>query len=294
MNKTEVEQDCIVCGRRLHVGVEPWHATCRGCGYELSFLEPAINVVAIHEAVNEAQREAALKPLRQQNFRRILDLIGQHGTGQGRALLDVGAAHGWFLELARERFDVLGIEPDVAVRERAAARGLPMRGGYFPDTLEPGRAFDIIVFNDVIEHIPAIDDALAACHQHLRPGGLLVLNVPSRRGFFYRTSKLLARCGWPGPFERMWQKGFPSPHVHYFDASTLQSLVQRHGFVAERMELLPSISVRGTWERIRYAADAPLAASAAQYLAVLAMFPLARLFPSDTIVGIFRRQPAGA
>lgn len=290
MNKNEDMQACIVCGHRLRPGVEPWHARCPQCGYELSTLEPSINVAASHEAVDEVHREAALKPLRQQNFRRILELIAQQGAGGGKALLDVGAAHGWFLELARDRFDVLGIEPDEAVREKAAARGLPMRAGYFPDALEPGQAFDVIVFNDVIEHIPRIDQALAACHERLRPGGLLVLNLPSRRGLFYRTSKLLARCGWRGPFERMWQKGFPSPHVHYFDSPTLQALVTRHGFAVERMEQLPSIRLRGTWDRIRYAGQASVPSAAAQFLAVLAMFPVARVFPSDTIVGIFRKQ----
>ncbi len=45
-------------------------------------------------------------------------------------------------------------------------KGLPARKGYFPDALDKKEKFDVIVFNDVIEHIPNIEGALASCFQH--------------------------------------------------------------------------------------------------------------------------------
>lgn len=90
-------------------------------------------------------------------------------------------------------------------------RGLPVRPGYFPDALTPDESFDAIVFNDVIEHIPDIASALDACNARLSENGLLVLNLPNSRGFFYRLSKIFARLGWRNPFNRLWQKDLPSP-----------------------------------------------------------------------------------
>lgn len=66
--------------------------------------------------------------------------------------------------------------------ERTAARRVPVRAGYFPDTLQQNEAFDVIVVNDVIDHIPKIGDALSACVARLNPEGLLVLNLPTSMG----------------------------------------------------------------------------------------------------------------
>src|SRR5690606_11668960 len=112
---------------------------------------------------------------------------------------------------------------------------------YFPDALAPGERFDAIVFNDVIEHIPDIGRALAACRERLAPGGMLLLNLPSSSGVFYRASKLLRRLGVAGHFERMWQKGLPSPHLHYVDPTNLARLLDRAGFVPVRRGRLATL-----------------------------------------------------
>jgi 2-polyprenyl-3-methyl-5-hydroxy-6-metoxy-1,4-benzoquinol methylase len=204
----------------------------------------------------------------------------------------VGSAHGWFLETAREQFDVLGVEPDAVVGGRAAARGLPVRSGYFPDVLRDGERFDVIVFNDVIEHIPDIRSALTACHARLNEGGILILNLPNSRGFFYRLSKLIARLGWRAPFERLWQKDLPSPHVHYFNPRNLEQLVKGQGFdVAEAAEL-PALRAKGLLERLRCAGNVPTLSLYVQYLAIMCAIPVLRMFSSDIIVGVFKKKAA--
>jgi 2-polyprenyl-3-methyl-5-hydroxy-6-metoxy-1,4-benzoquinol methylase len=242
--------------------------------------------------VDEEEREIGLKALRQENFREIVSLVRRHMPADARRLLDVGSAHGWFLETAREHFDVLGIEPDEVVGTRAASRGLPVRHGYFPDALADGEQFDAIVFNDVIEHIPDIHAALRACHERLAPGGLLVLNLPNSRGFFYRLSKLIARVGWRGPFDRLWQKDLPSPHVHYFGPDNLSRLVQAHGFEAVLHTELPALRAHGLLERLRCAGNAPTVSLYAQYVAIMCAIPVLRAFPSDIIVCMFRKKAA--
>lgn len=283
---------CIVCGNTQTAGLASWHATCSACHYESAALSVAINKHT-EVQINEAGREAALKALRLENFRAIVQYARRHVRPGARSLLDVGSAHGWFLETARADFEVLGIEPDAVVGGRAAARGLPVRAGFFPDVLKDDERFDAIVFNDVIEHIPDIRSALDACGRHLNPDGVLILNLPNSRGFFYRVSKLSARLGWRMPFERLWQKDMPSPHVHYFSTGNLARLVARHGFELVDSAELPALRAKGLRERLSYAGDVPRLALWLQYLAVMCAIPVLRIFPSDIIVGIFRKKTAG-
>jgi 2-polyprenyl-3-methyl-5-hydroxy-6-metoxy-1,4-benzoquinol methylase len=283
---------CIVCGAKQAPGLASWHAACPACSYECSSLEAAINQHGAHAVLNEEQREAGLKALRFANFAEIVRYARRFGREGGSKLLDVGSAHGWFLEAAGGSFDVLGIEPDEAIGSGAAARGLPVRLGYFPDALRDDERFDVIVFNDVIEHIPPIGSALVSCADRLNPDGILILNLPNSRGFFYRLSKLFARFGWRKPFERLWQKGLPSPHVHYFRPDNLTKLVEAHGFDLVHVGQLPSLRAKGLLDRLRCAGGISAPALYAQYIAILCAIPLLRSFPSDIIVCIFRKGTA--
>jgi SAM-dependent methyltransferase len=289
MINNEVRMTCIVCGTPQAAGLTGWHASCHECGYESAALQGAINEMPAGSPVDEDERELGLKALRQENFRDIVDLARRLARPGASSLLDVGCAHGWFLETARERFEALGIEPDAVVGGRTAARGLPVRQGYFPDALQPGEAFDIIVFNDVIEHIPDIRAALNACHARLNEGGLLILNLPNSAGFFYRLSKAFAKLGWRSPFERLWQKDLPSPHVHYFRPANLERLVVKHGFVRVHSGELPSLRAKGLLERIRCAGNISGPSLYLQYFAALCAIPVLGLFPSDIIVSVFRK-----
>jgi len=280
---------CIVCGSPQTTGLAGWHASCRACGYESAALEGTINAAPAGSPVDEDEREVGLKALRQENFRDIVAIARRYARAGARRLLDVGCAHGWFLEIAREHFEVLGVEPDAVVGGRTAARGLPVREGYFPDALREGETFDVIVFNDVIEHIPDIRAALAACHARLGEEGILILNLPNSAGFFYRLSKLFSRAGWTGPFDRLWQKDLPSPHVHYFQPGNLARLVGKHGFVQVHSQELPSLRAKGLLERMRCAGNIAGPALYLQYAAVLCTIPLLRAFPSDIVVSVFRK-----
>lgn len=284
---------CIVCGNIQARGLATWHAACPGCAYESAAFRVAINEQPATGPVDEAEREVGLKALRLENFRAIVGFARRYAAPGARKLLDVGSAHGWFLETARDSFDVLGVEPDAVVGGRACARGLPVRAGFFPDVLSEGECFDVIVFNDVIEHIPNIRSALEACHQRLNPAGILILNLPNSRGLFYRMSKTIARLGWTAPFDRLWQKDLPSPHVHYFNSANLEALVGKHGFELVHGAELPALRAKGLLERLRCAGNISTLSLYAQYLAILCMIPVLNAFSSDIIVCIFRKKAAG-
>ncbi|MGZ8318760.1 MAG: class I SAM-dependent methyltransferase [Telluria sp.] len=149
-----------MCGNITSSGLLPWHSTCRHCNYERADLAPHINNQAADALLNEGDGEAALRALRTENFKVIVDEAVRFAVPGPKRLLDVGSAHGWFLEAAADQFEVLGVEPDDTLARHSLSRGLPVRTGYFPDALTADETFDVIVFNDVIEHIPDVGAAL--------------------------------------------------------------------------------------------------------------------------------------
>lgn len=275
---------CPACEGRLKAGLQPWHLQCGRCSYEGSSLRVDIDVQGDREVLDEVLREEGLSDLRQRNFAVLAEDLAarfaQRAEGRPR-LLDVGCAHGWFLQATDGQFEVVGIEPDARVADSASARGLPVRRGFFPDVLQVGEKFDVIVFNDVMEHIPDILSAMRACTAVLRPGGVVVVNAPARTGVLYRVARVMARMGAPASFERLWQKGFPSPHVHYLDDGSMRAIGARTGLRLQRARTLPSLSVKGLYARIRYDRSVSTAKAMALTAALSVLAPAMRLLPAD-------------
>jgi 2-polyprenyl-3-methyl-5-hydroxy-6-metoxy-1,4-benzoquinol methylase len=98
----------------------------------------------------------------------------------GARVLDIGSADGALFERLGERVrEGLGIDPHVpAVRELGQVRLIP---GCFPQDMPDVPPFDVITMLAVLEHFPDSQHAALAegCARFLRPGGRLILTVPS-------------------------------------------------------------------------------------------------------------------
>ncbi|MET1079699.1 MAG: class I SAM-dependent methyltransferase [Pseudomonas sp.] len=280
---------CCCCGATLQAGLATWHWECKACGYEAADFGPDINHRERHALVDESAREEGLKQLRGGNFRALVEVL-KCRIPSGQKVLDVGAAHGWFVQVASQCYDVIGIEPDSAVCQAAQRQGIPLIEGYFPDALSAQDQFAAIVFNDVFEHIPDVAGGLEACRAHLGSQGLLVLNLPSKAGFFYKLSRIMQRCGLPGSFERMWQKGLPSPHVHYFDENSLSLLVAHHGFKPVYLGYLPSVQASGLYARITYIGRPSRLVACLIWVGIMLCIPLLRMFKSDIMVVVAQKK----
>lgn len=277
-----VDLSCPCCLTVQLAGQAAWHHICPKCGYESAQFFDAINLS--HASLSETQRESGLRALRESNFKDLLERLRPHLTNQHKTLLEVGCGHGWFLELAAQRFTAAGIEPDHHIFQLASSRGLRVVEGYFPEALRPGERFDVLAFNDVLEHIPNPRATLLACRAALNTGGLLVLNLPTSKGLFYFLSKVGQGLGISGAFERLWQKGFPSPHLHYFDRSNLALLLQGCGFKVVADSSLPSIRLPGLYNRIAYASPGKRLQHGLLWLALVLCYPLVKWLPSDAML----------
>lgn len=266
------------------------YSHCGHCGLWQSKLEPKIQSPQAWEKLDETLRGDALRNLRQSNFSLVLARMGTIRKGAKGRLLDVGCAHGWFLQQAKaDGYDAIGIEPDPRIAAQAQLSGRSVKVGLFPEVLTPEDCYDVIIFNDVFEHLSDPQMCLSACFKHLRADGLLVINLPSSQGAFFKIARLLTKVGRIGPWLRMWQAAFPSPHLFYFNDENLKKMVQQHGFDCCHQSSLSSLKVDGLWARLRMDTSTHIVIHVCQWLTIAVLSPLLHILPSDISLSMFRK-----
>ena len=119
-----------------------------------------------------------------------------------------------------------------------------------------------------------------------------MINLPSSRGTIFRTAACLDRFGVHAPYERLWQKGFPSPHRSYFHPEALSRLAQREGLREVFRDTLESFHLQGLWQRLRFDRGMPLWLGVSTWICVVAAAPLLRHLPSDISLQMFRAAQA--
>jgi SAM-dependent methyltransferase len=283
---------CPVCGTLPVLLWHDWLFRCNGCGLLSSTLEPAIPVSSDVSRIDEASRARGLDPVRQRNNGRIIEELKSLKGGGRFRILDVGCGQGQFLvDATAHGYSVVGIEPDANVAPQTATRtNVEVRQGFFPDVVQAHEQFDAIIFNDVFEHIPNAAGAIAACARHLAPGGVLVLNCPNRDGVFYWLGDILDRVGSSAPFDRLWQRNLPSPHVWYFTPQHLLRIGQSVGLSQRAVVTLLPIVREGLADRIFHIDGQSKVLGVATYLATLVALPMLHLMPHDIGV-VFLSKP---
>jgi len=156
---------------------------------------------------------------------------GQYTVSPGQVMLDVGCGSGLsLLEAQALGAQAYGIEADPNVRRIADELKLRVHIGSLHDRPFPDVSFDLIVLNQVIEHIPDPGKALEALKERLKPMGRLVLVFPNRSSLWQRLS---------GPKWINWHVPY---HLHHFDAKGFRAFAQRHGYrVIRQKTITPNI-----------------------------------------------------
>ena len=203
---------------------------CDKCGLLFVWPMPVDNLAIYSEDYFAGAREGFGyvdydhdKATMQPTFERYLDLLSQGAAGR-RRLLDVGAATGFFLEIARRRdWSVTGVEPSAFAAGLARNKGLDVRHGVVEELDAPDGSFDVVTMWDVLEHVRQPRASLAAAFRLLRPGGLLALNTPD-------AGSLLARL-----LGLRWHLVVPPEHLVLFHQQSLRLLLSDTGFQVDAM-----------------------------------------------------------
>jgi 2-polyprenyl-3-methyl-5-hydroxy-6-metoxy-1,4-benzoquinol methylase len=98
----------------------------------------------------------------------------------GARVLDIGCADGALFDLLRSHIgESIGIDPDLSQSVDMGHHHLI--AGWFPKDLPDAIPFDVITMLAVVEHLPLEYSTQLAqdCARFLKPGGYLVVTVPS-------------------------------------------------------------------------------------------------------------------
>lgn len=100
-----------------------------------------------------------------------------------RPILDIGCGDGLFATILFDEQLDTGIDPDPAEIARAARRDayrelIVCPGSAIP---KPDHAFNTILSNSVLEHIPDLEPVLTEAHRLLAPGGTFLVTIPTDR-----------------------------------------------------------------------------------------------------------------
>ncbi len=134
----------------------------------------------------------------------ILSEIGILGIKDPR-ILDFGCGTGWMSATMSRMGNVTGIDLSSKGIEHArkqCPQGTFVVGDVFEYRFQPG-SFDIVVSQEVIEHVNEQALYLHLAWEYLRPGGILILTTPNRPAFMRRgfSMEQMRERGWLQPIE---------------------------------------------------------------------------------------------
>lgn len=142
-----------------------------------------------------------------------------------RTLLEVGCGPGFFLNMARNFYDVVGVELSSYASEYARNHlGLNVFKGTTQEASFAEWSFDIVALWDVISHITDPLPLVKEVGRILRPSGLLAMSTPNVDSFLSRSQG------------RSWRLYKPPYHLHYFSPATIASLLDFGAFSVIKVE----------------------------------------------------------
>ena len=207
---------------RLWVDEVDWNVVeCRRCG--LGYVNPRPTEDEIgryYVGSYYDQRDA---------FAARYERQARYVAGPPERLLDVGAAGGQFMAVMRSRgWDVAGIEPFAG---NGNAGSLEISHEPFPHkSAYAAESFDVITAWAVFEHLHDPLAAFRACAELLRPGGRLIIQVPSLRS-------VAVRLGHEDDTPR---------HLYLFSPKTLRRYAEAAGLAVERIEDVTDLFTAGS------------------------------------------------
>ena len=149
-----------------------------------------------------------------------------------RRVLEIGCGEGAFSASIVGAKEKWGVEPNTAAAQIAAGRLDHVLTGRF-DTVSdqlPRQHFDLVVCNDVIEHMEDHDRFLRDIRAHIAEGGVLVGSVPNIRNY-----KILFDLLFLGDWRYQDSGIMDRTHLRFFTQSSLRRSLVQAGY---RIEIL--------------------------------------------------------
>lgn len=166
-----------------------------------------------------------------QHARRYCDMaIERFRLGPDHQVIEVASNDGYLLKnFVGRNIPALGIEPAANVAHVARERGVPTRIGFFGratanNVVAEGNGADLLIANNVLAHVPDLNDFVAGLRIVLKPEGVLTIEFPHLLRLIEDTQ-----------FDTIYHE-----HFSYFSFHVVETIFAAHGLRLFDVEELPT------------------------------------------------------
>ena len=145
-------------------------------------------------------------------------------------VIEIASNDGYLLQnFTAAGIPVLGIEPAANIARTAMDKGIPTQVAFFNSELADalaaqGKQADMIIANNVIAHVPELNDFVDGLRRILKPGGVISLEFPHLMELIRDTQ-----------FDTIYHE-----HFSYFSFLTMKKILGAHGLSVFDVEQLPT------------------------------------------------------
>lgn len=172
-------------------------------------------------------------------------------TGTPRTILEIGCGDGGVGAVLKKQFECMAI--GIELSDAAAEKARVHLDHVYVDNIETmdlsglGCTFDVIVANDVLEHLIDPWSAVSRLRPLLNDGGRFVASIPNIR-CYKALFKLIFKAEWQycdaGILDRT--------HLRFFTKSSIRALFEDNGYQIESIEALRPPRIRHIWKWLQY------------------------------------------
>ena len=155
-------------------------------------------------------------------------MIERFGFDSHSQVIEIASNDGYLLQYFKQNdIPVLGVEPAHNVAQVAVAAGIPTVVKFFgvdtaKELVNDGKQADLLVGNNVLAHVPALNDFVEGMKIVLKPQGIITMEFP-------HLMRLMAK----NQFDTIYHE-----HFSYFSLITVEKVFARHGLTLFDVEEL--------------------------------------------------------
>lgn len=162
--------------------------------------------------------------------RYVADMVRRFDLNAHSHIVEVAANDGYLLQYAKSQgIPCLGVEPTTSTADAARAKGIEIVEAFFgvklaKELAEQGKQADLTAANNVLAHVPDINDFVAGFAMLLKPAGVATFEFPH-----------LLRLVSENQFDTIYHE-----HYSYLSLTAVQRIFERNGLNVFDVEELPT------------------------------------------------------
>lgn len=160
----------------------------------------------------------------------VEDMVARFGFDETSQVIEIASNDGYLLQFfVAQNVPVLGIEPAANCAKAAEEKGIPTLVQFFnPETAtslrEQGKQADLLLGNNVLAHVPALNDFVSGMKIALKPDGIITMEFPH-----------LLRLMLENQFDTIYHE-----HFSYLSLHTVERVFAAHGLRVFDVQEVPT------------------------------------------------------